>query len=100
MLKSSPNSDEFGKVGLGEEFYLRCVLAPSKYVLGNFWIWAGGVLILGGFNKRGKGLSLYLSIFPIYQTYLTYLICLIYLIDQIYLISLIYLPYLSINLSI
>ena len=41
-MKSNPNPDEFGKVGIGEEFELRYVLAPFEYVLGNFWIWAGG----------------------------------------------------------
>ena len=27
---------------------MRYVLAPFKYVLGKFWIWAGGILYLGG----------------------------------------------------
>ena len=34
------------------------VLVPFKYVLGNFWIWANPVLMLGGwFCLRGKGLA-------------------------------------------
>ena len=40
--------DGFWGVGSGEEFQLRYVLAPFKYALGKFWIWAGGVLILAG----------------------------------------------------
>ena len=48
LLKSSPNSDGFWGVGSGEEFKLRYVLAPFEYVLGKFWIWAGGFDIRGG----------------------------------------------------
>ena len=48
----SPNSDEFGKVGLGEEFSLRYVLA-SFNVLGKFWIWAWGSFTIGGASLNG-----------------------------------------------
>ena len=40
-------------MGSGEEFKLQYVLVPFKYVLGQFWSWAGG-----GFNIRGALLSL------------------------------------------
>ena len=74
-LKSNPNSDEFGKVGLGEEFcflplarhdckvaggYQRtvfiaiCIGAPFKYVLGNFWIWAVFFKYWGGLLNGGS----------------------------------------------
>ena len=34
---------------------MRCVLAPFKHALGKFWIWAGGVLILGGLYSTREG---------------------------------------------
>ena len=48
LLKKSPNADGSLGVGSGEEVKLRYVLAPFTYVSGKFWIWAGGVLIMGG----------------------------------------------------
>ena len=52
LEKSSPNSAGFLGVGSGGEFELRFVMAPLKYVLGKFWIWAGGVLYNGGGGGR------------------------------------------------
>ena len=36
--------------------------APFKYVLGKFWIWAGGVYF-EGFDIRGKGLYAYIYMY-------------------------------------
>ena len=54
-FKSSPNSDEFGKVGLGEEFKLRYVLTPFKYVSGSSGFGPGGFINWGGF-VLGEGI--------------------------------------------
>ena len=59
-------------MGSGEELSLRYVLAPSKYVLGKFWIWAGGVniLIFGGSFINGGGDSICVCIYTCVYIYI------------------------------
>ena len=49
----SPSSDEFGKVGLGEELELRYVLAPFKICIGKILDLGWGGLISGGALLNG-----------------------------------------------
>ena len=61
---------DFWGVGSGEEFQLRYVLAPFKYALNKFWIWAGGgVNIREGLNKQGRGLDVFVCRAPSVHSY-------------------------------